>query len=634
MLSTQNPDPAKQHPRAFVLWRPFVALWNWLVPQSVAHADRQPRAARFVAVALVLAVCLGLVGFVLYNGRAWHRAYKTWQSSSLARDAVKYEGLANEYREANKQSEYQDTMVKAFRLASDAFTKDPENPEAVRVAARIYTRAGANEARWLWSKLDKLKASTDEDVAWRIQALTTLKEDKTAAEQIEQVLRDRPATQKVVELADTVMQNLGRARQLIGILRDYTKQKPDDLDTRLVLGMRLVEFGSTDAEKNEGMDILWGLAENEAPVGLRAIEFIDKRQLTPEGVRRVLDRLEQHPLAEEAHRIAALKRRAVLEPARKEEILRAAVESRRGQKRENLVPLARWLFEERDAAKILSLLKEDEVRDYPPLLKEYFNALSMLGRYDDLERLVKDPRSRFTSAERDFHLVHLTFVRNTLTNKPMDDIDRLLVRAVSSALHEGQVQMLLELGRYADARKHYRIAMEAYKAASVVPATERLAYEGMLKASYNLGSMKDYASISRETARRWPSNQFFTEQYLYACLLSGEAIETSAERANRMLEARPKDSQCKLLMALASHRFGDRESCARHLQNSSIQDLTPGQRAVFCGLARLAGFGDVAAKIAAGIPEATLMLPEEEKFFRLAKPPPPAPAPAPAETGS
>jgi hypothetical protein len=518
--------------------------------------------------------------------------------------------------------EYQDTMVKAFRLASDAYTKDPDNPDAVRVAARIYTRSGASEARWLWNKLDTLHAITDEDVAWRIQALAAMKEDKTAADQIEQVLRERPAAQKIVALADTVMQNLGRVPQLISILREYTNQKPDDIDTRLLLGMRLMEFGGTEREKNEGATILWQMTAEEAPAGLRAIEFLDKLNVAPEGVSRLIERLENHPLAREPHRIAALKRRASQEPARKEEILRAAVESHRGMKREELVPLARWLYEERDAPKILSLLKEDEVRDFPPLLREYFNALTLLGRFDDMERLVKDPRSRLTTAERDFYFVHLAFVRNTLTNKPMDDIDRLLVNAVSSALRENQVQMLLELGRYADLRKRYRTALEAYKAASANPSTERAGYEGMLKASYNLGSMKDYASISRETTRRWPSNQHFTEQYLYACLLSGEAIETSAERANSLLEAQPKDSQRKLLMALASHRFGDRDSCARHLQNTTFQDLTPGQRAVFCGLARSVGFTEVATKLAAGIPEETPMLPDEERFFRGAKPPP------------
>ncbi|HEY2572605.1 MAG TPA: hypothetical protein VGH65_01005, partial [Verrucomicrobiaceae bacterium] len=61
MLSNQNPDPAQLHKAPFVLWRPFAALWNWLVPQSVAHADRQPRMARFVAAGLVLLVCIGAV---------------------------------------------------------------------------------------------------------------------------------------------------------------------------------------------------------------------------------------------------------------------------------------------------------------------------------------------------------------------------------------------------------------------------------------------------------------------------------------------------------------------------------------------------------------------------------------------
>ena len=54
MLFTQNPDPSQQQAQRFVLWRPFIALWHWLVPPSVAHADRQTRTARYAAVGLLL----------------------------------------------------------------------------------------------------------------------------------------------------------------------------------------------------------------------------------------------------------------------------------------------------------------------------------------------------------------------------------------------------------------------------------------------------------------------------------------------------------------------------------------------------------------------------------------------------
>lgn len=630
MFTTQDPDPRKR--KVFFLWRPLAALWSWLVPPSVAHADRQPRVARFIAAGLLVALVLGVVVYVLMNARVWHRAYRHWQSSNLVEDAEKFEKLAEDYREQQKPMEYQDTMVKAFRYASEAFTKNPDSPEAIRVAARIYTRAGANESRWLWSRLEKLNALTDDDVAWRIQSLTALKEDKTAGDQIEQVLRERPPSQKIVEIADTVMQRLGRSEQLLAILRSYAARKPDDLETRLVLGMRLVQFGSPK-DKAEGTRLLWEMAAGETAVGLRAVEFLDTLPHGAPDTHRLIARLEGHPLAKEAHRIAALKRRVQLEPGRKQEILRQAVETRRGMARDDRVPLARWLYQERDAEKILALLREDEVRDHPALLHDYFNALSLLHRYDDLERLVKDPRCRFTNAERDFHMVHLAFVKNTLTKQPNDDIDRLLVTAVNSAMKESQVRMLLELGRYAEMRKRFRTALEAYKVAAGSPAAEREAYEGMLRSSYHMGSMKDYAAITRETARRWPSHQYFAEQFLYASLLSGEGMETMAEQARVLLEARPKDSQRKLLMALASYRFGDRAECARHLQNTTPQDLTPGQRAVFSGLARSAGFGDEAGKLAAAIPEDTPMLPEEEKFLRLARGPGPAAAAAGAPGG-
>lgn len=618
MLTTQNPNPGEKQP--FILWRPFLAAWNWLVPPTQAHIDRQSRTSRYVFLGSIVVLALVLIVTALLKGRDWHNAYKRWASNSDAREAVKYEKEANDYLEANRTMDYQDTMRKAASKANEAYLGDSDNPEAIRVLARIATRAGgtnANTARFLWEKLAKNHQMTDDDFAWRVQALANLKEDKSASDQIEKLLKDTAPTRKVVDTADQVMQRLGRVRQLLEILKNYVREQPDDFDTKLLLGIRLKQLGN-DEDKKEGAAILWEMADRDDDTGLHALEFLDsQKNLTVKESQILIARLPKHPEAKEYHRIAALKRSAALPGADKQAIIDKAIVDHANSKREDLVPLSRWLLDEGEFEKLADFLKPKEkiMRDYTPLLDHYLTALTRLKRYDDLQTLVDDPRVQLKKSERAFHRVHLAYV----LGKPEDELDKLLVDAVSAAINDNQIPMLLQLGRYAEQRKHYRTALDAYKAASVSALTEQEGFEGLLRVNYVIGDTKEFTNAAHETARRWPDNQRYLERSLYAGLLTGIEMETALSRCQKLYDARPNDSQRKLLMGLADIRMADPSACRRAVEGINLDDIAPGQRAVLCGLMKAMGFAKQAYELSQTIPDDIVMLPEEANFLRRAK---------------
>ncbi|MEI6537592.1 MAG: hypothetical protein WCN98_19775, partial [Verrucomicrobiaceae bacterium] len=319
------------------------------------------------------------------------------------------------------------------------------------------------------------------------------------------------------------------------------------------------------------------------------------------------------------HKIASLRRLAMEEPDHKQAIILKAIDDRSGAKREQLVPLASWLISEKQPELLLKFIKEEQAREYAPLLPHYLNALTMMNRMDEVERIVKDTRTRLTTAERDYYLVHLAYLKNKMTDKSNEELDKQLVDAVSSSLKENRLDLLSQLGQYAEIRGRYRTSMQAYKAVSLNTKTEREGYEGMLRVSYLMGSSVDFASIARETARRWPDNQTFLERYFYSCLLNGSEMEVVGERCRKLYEARPDDPLRKLLMSLASYRMGDLDSCVRYLKETSLSTLTPGQGAVFCGMLRSIGFIKQAGDLARKIPDDLPMLPEESGFLRFAK---------------
>lgn len=604
MLSTQ--DTLSQQKKPFILLRPFVAFWHWMFPPTLADLDRQSKTARIVATVLIIAFFLTLIIITLLHARGWHSQFKTWRSDRLVEKSRNYED--------------QENHIEALRNANEAFMLDPDNPNAIRSIARYATMMKRNEARFLWNKLRETGSMTDEDTVWEIRALASLKEDKAAADNIEKLLRNTNPTRKIVEVADQVLPNMGRKQQLIAILKDYLEKTPDDLETRTILAIRQLQFG-TESDKAEGLQSLWTLAEDPSKEGLKAIEFLDSLQLAGTAdVERLIDLLEKHPLAKEEHRIAALRRLANLHPERKRDIIEKAMKDRLGAKREHLVPLARWISAEAQsdatyAEQLVTFLREDMVIDYIALLENYLNALTILKRHDAIERIVKDPRTRLTLAQKSFYLVHLAYV----TDMGWDEVNSRLVDALAAAQGEARPDMIMKIAQYAEQRNHPTVAEQAYRAGTTIIRIEREAFDGLLRLTYRNGNSKGFMEAASETARRWPDNQFFLERFIYASLLSGIEMEAAIDQAKKLLGTRPQDSQRKLIMALAYARQMDPKTALGHLEHINLNELTLGQGAVLCGIMQAAGASYQAMTIARQIPADSPMLPEEQRFLDSAR---------------
>jgi hypothetical protein len=96
-------------------------------------------------------------------------------------------------------------------------------------------------------------------------------------------------------------------------------------------------------------------------------------------------------------------------------------------------------------------------------------------------------------------------------------------------------------------------------------------------------------------------------------------METALTRCQKLYDARPNDSQRKLLMGLANIRMADPAACRRAVEGINLDDIAPGQRAVLCGLMQAMGFAKQAYELSQTIPDGTVMLPEEASFLRRAK---------------
>ena len=598
MLTDQTIDPNAQKPSA--LKRPFIAIWHWMVPPTQAHMDRQSRSAVILRSTLVIGLAVVFVGGVLFYGRDMRDVYQDWRANRMVKEARRMADDGN--------------VINAVLKAQEAYGLAPENTGAIRLNAEFLTLMKRQEAVYFHELLEKQGAATPEDTESKIRALKNLNRTKEASDALEKLMTNSAPTDGMFKLAENLWGGTEKNEVVLKVMKEYVGKNPDDLESLLRLA-KVQVISSVRPESMAGMETLWKLSQNEGEIGLKAIDVLNALQnLGPEDMNRLVERLENHPRKSGWHEVAAMKRRVEMAPTRRSSIIQEAVVKYKAVKREERLPFVRWLVEEREFNQVLALVDVEDAMAYQPLLLNYLTALTMLGRFDELGRVIENPKAAeiLTKTDHTFYQAHLAFVRR----RPAEEVRLKLSAARIAAQDEGRGDMLLLIGDYAEKRNHLDVAEEAYDAVSKKPRMERPGFEGLVRVSQLNGNMDGLLKAAHEAIRRWPDDENFMERYLYASMLAGLEVELSLERTLRLLEKRPSDSAIKVASALGYYRFGDFDMSINHMQGVDLNKCTEGQRAVFAYFAKIGGYADAAAKVAKDIPAGAKMLPQEAEFLR------------------
>jgi tetratricopeptide (TPR) repeat protein len=606
MLTNQSIDPQRQKP-PFILWRPFLAFWHWLVPPTQAHRDRQSKSSRLFSVVFILVLCGGATASALYYAHPIYNAYQDWRASKAV---VKARSLAD-----------QGEIYAAVMEAQSAYSLSPENRDAVRLNAEFFTLLKRNEALYFWEKLRAQAPLNPAEEQLYVRALLNADREKEAQQEMQQAASNLPIDDAILGLAQNVFNQGDFSATILPRLKDYAARHPDDRLNLLRLAKIQIESGLTD-EVPQGLASLWKLSEGDDSTSLKALEQLnDFSQLPPEDMHRLIKRLQNHPRSTPSHGIQALNRQLQLNPDHRTEIVVAAIDRYQHTHREDLLPLIRWLVDLREFQQVLAILDEAQALTYQPLLENYLTALTALKRFDDLQRLVEDPRTAnlLTQATRAFYRLHLAFVMR----KPLKDLRGLMETATRHAEQEGRAELLLAIGKYGEERSMADLAEPAYQSALRSRRTFVPALEGLLRTTLASGNTPGHLAALREALRQSPDNQDYQEKLLYACLLTGLQIETCAMQAQTLIDNRPSDPETKLLIAMGWWRLRNEPKAAQALHNLDFTGLNDGQRAVFASIALACGLADEARKVAGSIQADASMFPEERAFFLSAQQSPP-----------
>jgi len=607
MLWNQNIDPTKDlSQKPFILWRPFIATWEWLVPPTVAHRDRQSPLARWIAAFVIASICTTLLILGVVYARPLKNSYKNMRAESMVKEA----------RNMAENGQARNAIIKA----QEAYNAAPESEDAIRLNFEYFTLMKRDTALYFYDKLKKMEVLTPSDRQLHVRCLMNLGKPKEASAALEKLMRVQQPSEALMKLAADVWGQHEQNKPLLNVLRNYTDKHPDDREGMLRFAKVQMSSGNP-TETGKGMETLWKLADQDDALGLQALETINSQPaLTPADTTRLIDRLKTHPKADDRHYVTALKREVQQSPARKMEIVTTATAKYRDKKRDQLLPFVRWLVEEGEYRQVLAVLPEEDAKAHQGLLENYLNALTMLQRFSDLERLVNDPKVAevLDPTTMAMFRAHLAFI----LNKPSEELRSKLILAKDAAHFNGRYPALLQIAKYGEDRGHYDIAEDAYRLAikaaqraSASPFVEREAFTGLIKASLANRDTESLIQASQEAVARWPDDTNFAETQLYVSLLAGRNIELALRNAASLLKIQPKDNQRKLTVALARWRLRDNQQAVENLQFIDLNLLTEGQRAVFAAIANSSGFHNEALGVIKAINPKASMLPEEQHCY-------------------
>ena len=615
MLTDQNIDPTRQNSpeRWNPVLRPFVRAWEWLGPSSVAARDRQSPIAPWAGIFLIVSFSLSLIIAGILYAKPIQDSWQTSRADSMIKEA---EDLMQNGQIAN-----------GFWKAQEAYKKAPHSVDAIRYNAKIFETVRPETALWMIDQLKDKGAETLEDKMRRVRVLVKLNRSTEATTALEVLLRTEPASEALMKLSEEIW---GARQQNPGVLKmmeEFAQKNPNDLDSALRVAK--IQITSNVPNKvSEGIDTVWKLAQADDRTGLAALEYLDSLPTLPSELgTKYIQRLKDHPLGDDRHYIAALRREVKLYPSRRTIIISEALHKYRDKKRDELMPLITWLKEEQQFLEIISLLSEEEAKTHQGLLENYLTALTMLKRFEQIERIVEDPAVEkiLDPTTHAMFRAHLAFVMN----KSVEEFRSRLITAKDMAQRNARYQSLQRIAEYAEERSHFDIAEDAYRltvnsarrsGSPQAALIERDAIKGLLKACEANGHSEAAFDACQDAIHRFPEDSDFLDKALYLSLLVGFEVETSLKKASKLLQAQPKDQHRRLMLSLAHWRMLDSKRALEYLQYMDLNLLTQGQQAVFAAVASAAGFHNQALTVIKDIDPKAVMYPEERScYLRVAR---------------
>lgn len=560
--------------------------------------EQTGRTFRNTAIWTVAGLLLMALAIAALSARPVWRSIKAQRAERLSHEAAAL--LESRRPDAGRVS---DNLQRAWDLA-------PDNPVVKRTWAEMLIRQNSrlSAARQLLQQLiDSGDASPDDLVNLAVLHLRT--GEVAEAEQIHRSLPPSAAdSPRAHELDAHISLARGNIPQAFDSWRKFALSATDDsplAPANLVVLDMVMPSGDV---AGPARDDLLEIAAGEDRLALIILERLaGADSLEPDETQRLIDLLEQHPLARERHRFLGLSLQLRLEPATRHRVLARELAAHDGIPLQRSHELMGWLLREGEAELVLRLLPFEEARHHPRLTQVFLQALREEERWRRLETVLNDP-GPLAVPESERALLQAESMAG-LDASPADIAERLR-HVYRLATDERDDRLIFRAASLSEDAGLPALAREGFDLLATRPDLRMVALPGLFRAAATEGRTGEMLRIAKLILADLPRLEQFRETVAYLRLLTGYQMELALVDIEDLGASERRSDSRLFLLAFAHHRFGDTAAAVAKLTPVDLARLPPGQRAVAAWILAEGGDPAGAMRLVDRLDSAAL-LPEE-----------------------
>jgi hypothetical protein len=561
------------------------------VPQDLAHLHR-PRW-------LVPLVALGLVALVLGAIAVIPPSYRYSKKVRAEKAAAKAE-------EAMKRSDWE-VAGHNVRLAIGL---GPQNPAALRVAARLSTLAGNPNASQYWQMfLDRGQPTRDDRVLYA-RLLLRMHRTDLARQQIIELLKADAHDPEAMELSLSLLLDEGRAKDALVAARAVADEFPNRPGAELSLARVLLHRapGGTNAEAHR---LLWNLAFGTGPDAFSALTELSRLPDMSPGELKMLR--QRAPDLQTNALLAAMvdvnlqlrlePKMDLEEPSRR---LRDLVPTQEWG--ENRLMACDWLLNHLQPAKALELCPTPASRTNAPLLQRRLQALANLNHWDEISTQVEDPDMPLETVMRNVYRAIVA----THREKPEEAATHL---STATAAAGDQPEVLEMIAGYAESLNQPALAAEALQRLLSNPTLATATGPRILRLLNRVDRIPPLLLAMDRLLQFDPNNDVLRNDQAWFRLLAGEKVAESTATAAQLSAKYTNAPRYAATLGLGWLRQGTPERAYDFLESLRLGETNAPLRArlVLCASMGAAGRRDAARRSARLI--STNQLRSEERLL-------------------
>ena len=280
-------------------------------------------------------------------------------------------------------------IEQALIKARTAYQTKPDEPAAIRIAARVQGMAGQPSAAVpLWKQLVETGAMRPADRRSYAEDLLMSGAVAEAGIAIEALLKENPADGALNRLAARWAASDGDGERARKFAAEGVRLDKDNQEARLLLAL-LQLSGGTASLREEAIRTMLALGEADTREGIEALKRLAALPGLPADVAgKVLVLIRENPLATDEHRLLALNLDLALHPEARGKILDATIQQYQNAGASARRALGVWLNAHGEYERMLAVVPVDEAFKRKDLLLLCLDSLAGLRRWNEIERVL------------------------------------------------------------------------------------------------------------------------------------------------------------------------------------------------------------------------------------------------------